>query len=248
MRIFYTTVFCWVSIFCFGQKLGPYTISSTGQSFETEEVSLYVSIGEPINTMISEEEITVSQGILQVIFTEVEAANPPCAATIDGTLFFENCDDGQLYFFIKTDDGKIYDPYYVDGVSFATEGEADVEVKFGFIEATFETPCSIAEKAILITCIEQRVVSSIEKSEVLENQLFEILPNPSQNTIKLFLQDYNRQNLTLQIFDLQGKELLNQANIKHDDLVDISSLANGIYHLSLSDKQQRRKTIKLVKH
>ncbi len=246
MRIFYTIIFCWFSSFCFGQKLGPYTISSTGQSFETEAFSLYVSIGEPINTMISDGGVAISQGILQVLFTEAEAANPPCATNVDGTLFFENCDDGELFFFIRTADGIIYDPYYAEGVSFVTDKE--VEIEFGFIDATFETPCSIAEKAIIITCIEQRVISSTEDGEVIEAQLFEILPNPSQNTIKLSLPDYHQQNLTLQIFDLQGRELLKRTNVKHEDLVDISKLANGIYHLSLSDKKQRSKTIKLVKH
>jgi len=246
MRIFYTIIFCWLSIFCFGQKLGPYTISSTGQSFETEALSLYVSIGEPINTMISDGEVAVSQGILQVLFTQAEAANPPCATNVEGTLFFENCDDGQLFFFIRAADGTIYDPYYADGVSFVTE-EEEVEVEFGFIDATFETPCSIAEKAIIITCIEQRVVSSNDEKD-LETQVFEILPNPSQNEIRLSLPNADRQNLMLQIFDLQGRELLRRTNVKHEDLVDISKFTNGIYHLSLSDEQLRRKTIKLVKH
>lgn len=246
MKIFYTLIFCWLTIFAFGQKLGPYTISSTGQSFQTEEVSLYVSIGEPINTMITDGEIAVSQGILQVLFSDAEPANPPCATINEGKLFFESCDDGQLYFFIKTADEKVYDPYFADGVNFPTDEEVDV--KFGFIDATFESPCSVAEKAIIITCIEPlSVPTNIEESEPLYTQTFEVLPNPSQNTIKVLLNQYDQKNLMLRIFDYQGKTLLIKQQVKNEDVVDISSLVNGMYFMAITDEFQQTKTIKLIK-
>lgn len=245
MRLSYILLFCLVTVTLTAQKLGPYTISSTGQAFESDEVDLYVSIGEPINTVLSDGEISVSQGILQVIFQNAEPANPLCATNTAGTLFFDNCDDGTLYFFIRTPDGKIYDPYYASGVGFEHE-EGEVKVNFGFVDANFATPCSVAEKAILITCIEAEIVSS-NSTILTEKTNFQVHPNPSKNTIKLLLDKPSRQIFKLQIFDLQGKEVWRKTEVINEDLVDISSLPAGIYHLLLTNDLQQRQTIKLVK-
>lgn len=245
MRLINTLLFFLISISITAQKLGPYAISSMGQSYETESVTLYVSIGEPINTVIEDGTLRVSQGILQVLFNEAELANPPCAANTTGTLFFENCDDGNLYFFVRTADGTIYDPYYLDGVSFEhTEGE--IAVNFGFFDADFETPCSIAEKAIIITCIESATTTNTE--DLLSKTAgFKVLPNPSQQSIQIASNDKVPQSYDLQLFDLQGKLVLQKWNVQHQEEVDISLLPSGMYYLSLSNELQQRKTIKLVK-
>lgn len=69
-----------------------------------------------------------------------------------GTIFFRACDDGQQFYFIETSEGIIYDPYFGTGITFTPiDGQ---KVNFDFVDATFASPCSIAEKAITITCIE----------------------------------------------------------------------------------------------
>jgi len=69
-----------------------------------------------------------------------------------GTIFFRDCDDGQLFYFIETADGIIYDPYFDNTITYEPiDGQ---KVNFDFVDATFDSPCSIAEKAITITCIE----------------------------------------------------------------------------------------------
>ena len=246
MKFLQAILFCCLCNTAFTQKLGPYTISSAGQAFENEEVIVYTSVGEPLNTMISDGELTISQGVLQVVFTEAAPANLPCATDTKGTLFFENCDDGTLFFFIRTEDGTIYDPYYVDGVSFEhDEGEASVQ--FGFIDADFDTPCSIAEKAILITCIDALEVSTNDGLLHSAKPLFKILPNPSAHQIQVELKDQNTQQFNLRISDVQGKAILYQTNVQDKDLVDISTMPNGIYYLTLTNEQQQQKTLKLIK-
>ena len=246
MKFLQAILFCCLCGTAFAQKLGPYTISSAGQALENEEVMVYTSVGEPLNTMISDGELTISQGILQVVFTEAAPANLPCATDTRGTLFFDNCDDGTLFFFIRTEDGTIYDPYYVDGVSFEHE-EGEAPVQFGFIEADFATPCSIAEKAILITCIDALEVSTSDGLVSSFEPLFKILPNPSAQQIQVVLQDQNIQQFNLRISDIQGKVILNQSNVQHEDLVDISAMPNGIYYLTLTNAEQQQKTLKLIK-
>lgn len=69
-----------------------------------------------------------------------------------GTFFFEDC-GGTNYYFIETSDGKIYDPYFAEGVYINVyEG---LKVKFEYTNYDITTPCSVSEKAILITCVEE---------------------------------------------------------------------------------------------
>ena len=68
-----------------------------------------------------------------------------------GTIFFEQC-DGVSFYFIRTSNGVVLDAYQAPGVNFQpAEGQT---VNFDFYDATFETPCSQADRAVIITCIE----------------------------------------------------------------------------------------------
>jgi len=68
-----------------------------------------------------------------------------------GTIFFELCDDGRNFFFVRTDNGEILDLYFDEGIKFEVfEGQ---RVSFDFELADFDSPCSIADAAILASCI-----------------------------------------------------------------------------------------------
>lgn len=246
MRLLYIILLFLCSYSLFSQKLGPYTISSVGKIFETETVSLYVSVGEPINTVLMEGEYGVSQGILQVIFNEAELANTSCSANTAGTLFFENCDDGTLFFFVRTEAGNIYDPYFVDGVGIE-HSEGELPVNFGFVDADFDTPCSNAEKAIWITCIEEAATTSVDNNSLTPDFSFEIQPNPTNQIVEVLLEAKNKGVLDLQLFNMQGQLVLHKSNVHHQEVMDISFLSNGMYYLSIKNELQQRKTIKLVK-
>jgi len=51
----------------YGQSLGPYVISSAGEDLTSEEGELYVSVGEALSTELTEGDLMVSQGFLQII-------------------------------------------------------------------------------------------------------------------------------------------------------------------------------------
>jgi hypothetical protein len=68
-----------------------------------------------------------------------------------GTIIFEPCDDGRSFFFIQSSTGELLDLYFDDGIEFEViEGQ---EVSFDYVLADFESPCSIADRAIVATCI-----------------------------------------------------------------------------------------------
>ena len=89
----------------------------------------------------------------QIMWACGDIPNTPDCSNYSGTIFFDECDDGTEYFFIETADGRILDPYYEVGIELNhSDGQ---NVNFDYREAGFQTPCSIAEQAITITCIEE---------------------------------------------------------------------------------------------
>lgn len=121
----------------------------------------------------------------RVNFDYVDAGNSPCTVAekavsitclevLDNTLptgdcnnnrgeiFFEQCDDGTNYFFIRSSTGQIFDPYYAAGVSFQQYNGA--QILFDFVPAGFTSPCSQAEQAINITCIEEIIPTEVDVS------------------------------------------------------------------------------------
>jgi hypothetical protein len=78
-------------------------------------------------------------------------SSQPCSE--EGTFFFEQCANEGRFFFVKLKDGRIFDPYFTNGLNWEVkEGQ---KVKFSFIDTSFVTPCPQAEKAITITCVEE---------------------------------------------------------------------------------------------
>ncbi len=103
-----------------------------------------------------------------------------------GTIFFDQCDDGTEFFFLESE-GVIYDPYYAEGVEF--DHENGQQVYFDFEVADFDTPCSIASQAIIITCIEAQEDESTF-STLLESLIRIIDPEDCEDTsVDLFLKD-----------------------------------------------------------
>ncbi len=70
-----------------------------------------------------------------------------------GTIIFVDCENGEEFYMIETDAGLILDIYFDASINFNYyEGQT---VKFDFKNADFDSPCSIAAKAVTITCIEE---------------------------------------------------------------------------------------------
>ena len=146
-------------------ECGTYVLTTDNQ---------YITIGTsiPVGTTISfnfiyvtHEDGSCPNGQPNALFgtiTCIEIISEPSNCQNTGTIFFENCDDGRLFYFIRTDEGQVYDPYFDDGIDFTPIDEQ--RVNFDFVDATFSAPCSIAEKAIIITCVEEIAESNLEGS------------------------------------------------------------------------------------
>lgn len=155
MKIKYilTTIICLIYAGVSAQKLGPTTVNNGGASVQVAESTYIYSIGEVMHTSITNGEITIKQGVLHN--SEPGSTNPPgnCAKNT-ARVTFETCpeDNNLVYVFYTLEDGTVLDPYF-DGIQFANyDGQY---VNFDFVDADFETPCSQADKAVIVTCIEE---------------------------------------------------------------------------------------------
>ncbi len=101
------------------------------------------------------------------------------------------------------------------------------------------------------------ITSSSGDEAIYSNQLlsrdnfeiskFSIHPNPT--TDKLYITATNtRENLTLKIFNLEGKLLSNQTLVvANQTSIDISNLSSGIYFLNIEDKNGNTTIKKFIK-
>lgn len=213
-----------------GQKLGPYLISTSGQQYESESVSLYASIGEPINTYESDGEVNVSQGVLQSILQTGSEGLQSCESNT-GRMFFEDCDDGTQFFFIEDQNGTILDPYFGEGVEF--EDRDGISVNFGYKPADFNTPCSRAEQAVVLTCIEETVTTSTQ--DFINNNNLIVYPNPSNGHLFINKIGLNKDVRTIRLYDSLGKLVWKESNrsiITEEEIeLNIKGLNTGLYHL-----------------
>ena len=84
---------------------------------------------------------------------EIAPIPPINCREYSGQIVFEACDDGRIFFFAQTDDGRLLDIYFEEGVNFDYyEGQP---IEFYYYPAEFPSPCSIADEAVIVTCIEE---------------------------------------------------------------------------------------------
>ena len=90
--------------------------------------------------------------ILKEWSCEEEAVATGDCSNHTGTIVFDNCDDGTPFFFVQLTDGSLLDIYFAAGINFEPiDGQ---QVKFDYTTVDFNSPCSIADQAVEVTCIE----------------------------------------------------------------------------------------------
>ena len=79
--------------------------------------------------------------------------------------------------------------------------------------------------------------------------LFIVYPNPASNLIEIKTNQSNIESIQLQIFDTQGRIIISdQKSIQNRRLtIDVSSIPNQLLFITLTDKNGRHKTVKIVK-
>ena len=75
-----------------------------------------------------------------------------------------------------------------------------------------------------------------------------LYPNPTDSDIKLKIDQAFVGNLTYQLFDLNGRQLVNEKIINAVTSIRTSTLSSATYFLHVSDETQVIKTFKIIKN
>lgn len=70
------------------------------------------------------------------------------------------------------------------------------------------------------------------QEEIVE-QLFNIYPNPAQETVNIDLSDYDSGEYTIRVYNMNGKLLKSKVTVATQNFLDISDLSNGNYLISV---------------
>lgn len=119
--------------------------------FNADGVDFDYPEGATVEFGYVEEKITTCEVADQAVI--VECINEiDCEYSTKGTVIFEECDNGVVYYLIELDNGRIIDPYNFDGVNFDYIDGAKVE--FSYMPSS-EIPCNLADEAVEIICIQE---------------------------------------------------------------------------------------------
>lgn len=75
-----------------------------------------------------------------------------------------------------------------------------------------------------------------------------VYPIPTSNFLTIKVSDYNKEELTYEVIDLQGKMILENKIMNQETLIDITSFNEAIYVLNIKNSGKTIRTTKIIKH
>lgn len=75
-----------------------------------------------------------------------------------------------------------------------------------------------------------------------------IYPNPTTDILKLKVQNYPIEQLSYQLYDIDGRQILNQKLFTEESDIDVTTLVHGTYLLKLMNETKEVKVFKVLKH
>ena len=80
------------------------------------------------------------------------------------------------------------------------------------------------------------------------NLVMKAFPNPTTANITLLIQNYNDENRSYQLLDVNGRMIESQKITQEETGIDLQNLAAAIYLLQISDDNKLLKTFKIIKN
>jgi len=91
------------------------------------------------------------------------------------------------------------------------------------------------------------VLTGLEEAECISLE-FSIYPNPAFDFLKLIATNYKLENLTYQLYDINGSLLQNGEIINSETIIQTGNLPSATYYLRIIDNQKEIKTFKIIKN
>lgn len=91
------------------------------------------------------------------------------------------------------------------------------------------------------------VITAIEEAKDI-NLVCTAYPNPTNDLLKLKIENFNKENLTYQLYDIKGNLLENNIIKEDETVVSIGRLSAGVYFVRIVDKSKEIKVFKIIKN
>ena len=75
-----------------------------------------------------------------------------------------------------------------------------------------------------------------------------VYPNPTSALVNLSIVNYNSENISYQLFDLNGRGIQTNKILQKETQISLENLANAVYFLIVSDNNKLLKTFKIIKN
>ncbi len=75
-----------------------------------------------------------------------------------------------------------------------------------------------------------------------------VYPNPVVNTLTLFIKNTDLENLNYQLYDIQGRQIINQPITSEETAITLEDNASGIYILKINSRTKEIKSFKIIKN
>jgi len=91
------------------------------------------------------------------------------------------------------------------------------------------------------------VVTGIEQAKDI-NLMISAYPNPTTDFLNLKVENYDNENLSYQLLDINGKLLISKKLTGNETTFTMANLVPAIYFLKVSDNNKEVKTFKIIKN
>ncbi|MCZ8196416.1 MAG: T9SS type A sorting domain-containing protein [Flavobacterium sp.] len=75
-----------------------------------------------------------------------------------------------------------------------------------------------------------------------------VYPNPTANNVTLKISDFSTENLSYQLFDIAGKQILSEQVANSVTEINMDNLNSAIYFLIINNQNKIIKTFKIIKN
>ncbi len=77
---------------------------------------------------------------------------------------------------------------------------------------------------------------------------FSVYPNPSSGMVKLMINQYDPSDLSLRLFNSDGRLILNRKITGKETIIEMQELPAAAYYLQINDDQKEIKTFVIIKY
>ena len=91
------------------------------------------------------------------------------------------------------------------------------------------------------------IVTGLEKTDDI-NLTYTVFPNPTTDILKLKVEKYDNNNLSFQLYTMNGELMESKKLTGNITSISMANFVRATYFLTITDKQKRIKTFKIIKN